>query len=124
MQLRFYFSASTLLVFTLGCTSGEINEPREERSFGLDLDWVAIYESNFEPTAYFSNLIQNLVPVVISAVAGLMFGPFYLSPTARVKREAEESEEYSSFPSPAKVAWLLRSFADLIEQFHRLDDEL
>ena len=61
------------------CTSAqvEMSESRESRSFGLNLDWNAIYESNFEPTNYFSNLLQNLVPVVISAVAGIIFGPFY-----------------------------------------------
>ena len=68
-------------VFTLSlmCTSAqvEMSESRESRSFGLNLDWNAIYESNFEPTNYFSNLLQNLVPVIISAVAGIIFGPFY-----------------------------------------------
>ena len=61
------------------CTSAqvEMSESRESRSFGLNLDWNAIYESNFEPTNYFSNLLQNLVPVAISAVAGIIFGPFY-----------------------------------------------
>ena len=70
-----------VFVFTLSlmCTSAqvEMSESRESRSFGLNLDWNAIYENNFEPTNYFSNLLQNLVPVVISAVAGIIFGPFY-----------------------------------------------
>ena len=54
-----------------------MSESRESRSFGLDLDWNAIYVGNFEPTNFFSNLVQNLVPVFISAVAGVIFGPFY-----------------------------------------------
>ena len=68
-----------LAIIGLGCTRGqeELSESRESRSFGLNLDWNAIYESNFEPTNYFSNLIQNFVPVVISAVAGVIFGPYY-----------------------------------------------
>jgi hypothetical protein len=53
----------------------EMSESRESRIFGLDLDWN---ESNFEPTNFFSNIVQNLVPVVISAFAGVIFGPFYL----------------------------------------------
>ena len=70
-----------VFVFTLSlmCTSAqvEMGESRESRLFGLNLDWNAIYESNFEPTNYFSNLLQNLVPVMISAEAGIIFGPFY-----------------------------------------------
>ena len=54
-----------------------MSEYRESRNFGLDLDWNAIYESNFEPTNFFSNIVQNLVPVLISAEAGVIFGPFY-----------------------------------------------
>ena len=68
-----------LMIILLACTRGqfEMSESRESRSFGLDIDWNEIYVSNFEPTSYFSNVLQNLVPVLISAVAGLLFGPFY-----------------------------------------------
>ena len=76
--LRFAFLLFVLSLNLL-CTGGqvEMSESRESRSFGLNLDWNEIYESNFEPTSYFSNVLQNLVPVLISAVAGLVFGPFY-----------------------------------------------
>ena len=70
-----------VFVFSLSlmCTSAqvEMSESRESRSFGLNLDWNAIYESNFESTNYFLSLLQKLVSVVISAVAGIIFGPFY-----------------------------------------------
>jgi hypothetical protein len=54
-----------------------MSESRESRSFGLNLDWNAIYENNFEPTNFFTIRLQALVPVVLSAVVGLIFGPFY-----------------------------------------------
>ena len=76
----FYFCLSLIVfIISLVCTSGqvEMSESRESRSFGLDLDWNAIYEGNFEPTNFFSKLVQNLVPVFISTVAGVIFGPFY-----------------------------------------------
>ena len=79
MKLYYVCLSLIVLIISLVCTSGqvEMSESRESRIFGLDLDWNAIYEGNFEPTNFFSNLVQNLVPVVISAVAGIIFGPFY-----------------------------------------------
>ena len=68
-----------IAIMSLGCTRGqeEMSESKASRSFGLNLDWNAIYEENFEPTNFFSSLVQNFVPVVISAVAGIIFGPYY-----------------------------------------------
>jgi len=115
-----------LMIILLACTRGqvEMSESRESRSFGLDIDWNEIYVSNFEPTSYFSNVLQNLVPVLISAVAGLLFGPFYQSPAAssRVKRESSDSS--SPFIPVERIPWILRSLADMAENYHRLGDEL
>ena len=71
---------SIVLIISVMCTDGTDGETEligESRTFGFNLDWNAIYESNFEPTNYFSNLAQNLVPVVISAVAGIFLPLFY-----------------------------------------------
>jgi hypothetical protein len=79
MKIHYFCLGLIVLIISLVCTNGqvEMSESRESRSFGLDIDWIAIYENNFEPTNFFSNLVQNIVPVVLSAVAGVIFGPFY-----------------------------------------------
>ena len=79
MKLYYFCLSLIILSMSLLCTSGqvEMSESRESRIFGLDLDWNAIYENNFEPTNFFTILLQNLFPVAISAVAGIIFGPFY-----------------------------------------------
>ena len=79
MKLLNFCLGLIVLIISLVSTSGqvEMSESRESRSFGLDLDWDAIYENNFEPTNFFSNLVQNIVPIMLSTVAGVIFGPFY-----------------------------------------------
>ena len=80
MKLTRWLLCVVLLTLNLICaTTGQfgVSESKESRTFGLNIDWNDVYVSNFEPTNYFSNLVQNLVPVIISAVAGVIFGPFY-----------------------------------------------
>ena len=79
MKLHYFCLGLIVLTISLVCTSGqvEMSESRESRIFGLYLDWNDIYENNVEPTNFFSILLQSLVPVVLSAVAGVIFGPFY-----------------------------------------------